>query len=249
MLDIQNYLDDISNIQLNIQEIHMLYKINYPIVIVKDDNCYIFDKSNGTNYSFIKEFKAVMHIPDDIAACFYLDNYYKKYCCIIGYKLIFEKNFPIVCFHEMVHCYQGMTVEEDIKNKLKIYDENSPMWEINYKFKYNEENFINYFKDYINALNNEKLETVKVKRKLLLQHLNECDREYFIWQEWKEGFARFIENKVRKKVGYDENNSGQESPYSRISFYRSGDLYTNQLYEYNFETMNIEELYVKLNEF
>ncbi len=44
-----------------------------------------------------------------------------------------------------------------------------------------------------------------------------------IWQEWKEGFARWVENRVKRKIGLPENIKGSEPPYSRVSFYAGGE--------------------------
>ncbi|MGB4528172.1 MAG: hypothetical protein WBI68_01060, partial [Bacillota bacterium] len=46
------------------------------------------------------------------------------------------------------------------------------------------------------------------------------------WQEWKEGFARYIENKIRAYLGLPLNLAGDliddSSPFTRVSFYAGG---------------------------
>ncbi|GMQ58180.1 hypothetical protein AN1V17_25750 [Vallitalea sediminicola] len=233
MLQVQSCLDNVSRIQLKMQQIHPLYKRNYPLIIVKDDKGYIYDKNHKENYCFIKEFRFSIHVSDDIAACFCLDDYYNKFCCFMGYELLEKEIFPMLCLHEMVHCYQGVEVEEELKKKLMIYDEDSPMWEIDYKFNYDDEKFVELFGQYLYSLNNEDIKQVIYKRKILLENLDKGDREFFIWQEWKEGFARFLENRVREQVGMKQNIRGNRIPYSRISFYNSGDLFISHIYKHN----------------
>jgi len=48
------------------------------------------------------------------------------------------------------------------------------------------------------------------------------DYEYMVWQEWKEGFARFIENRIRRKLDLSENHDGREEPFDRVVFYEGG---------------------------
>jgi hypothetical protein len=43
------------------------------------------------------------------------------------------------------------------------------------------------------------------------------------WQQWKEGFARFLENRMRNRLGLAENVGGATTPYDRLSFYYGGD--------------------------
>ncbi|MCT4685926.1 hypothetical protein [Vallitalea sp.] len=224
MPDLQSYLDNVSRIQLEMQAIHPLYKRNYPLIIVKDDEGYIYDKKDHESYCFIKKFRFSIHVLDDIAACFCLNDYYNKFCCFIGYELLDKEIFPILCLHEMVHCYQGVEAEEELKKKLMIYDENSPMWEVDYPFNYGDKNFVKLFDEYLYSLSNEDISQVIEKRKTLLDNLNDDDREFIIWQEWKEGLARFLENRAREHIGIKNNIKGAKKPYSRISFYRSGDL-------------------------
>ena len=64
-------------------------------------------------------------------------------------------------------------------------------------------------------------ETFK-SRKQLKKYLNQIDFEYLTWIEWKEGFARVIENRIKSSLGIEENYSGKVKPHNRVSFYYSG---------------------------
>ena len=67
------------------------------------------------------------------------------------------------------------------------------------------------------ALKEDKTENI-LKYRSQLKH----DFEYMIWREWKEGCARFIENKIRRKLNLKENHYGKDKPFSRGSFYEGG---------------------------
>jgi hypothetical protein len=49
------------------------------------------------------------------------------------------------------------------------------------------------------------------------------------WQEWKEGFARKIENDIRQRFKLELNNSGRFAPFDRIVFYYGGEQFIRYL--------------------
>ena len=59
--------------------------------------------------------------------------------------------------------------------------------------------------------------------------LQQTDYEYLIWQMWKEGLARYVENCIREKYGLDKNTCGSQLPYDRISMYYLGELLISYL--------------------
>jgi len=52
-----------------------------------------------------------------------------------------------------------------------------------------------------------------------------------IWQEWKEGFARYLENQIRQFVGLDKNHYGGNLPFDRVVFYHGGSRFIEHLIE------------------
>jgi hypothetical protein len=52
-----------------------------------------------------------------------------------------------------------------------------------------------------------------------------------IWQEWKEGLTRYIENKIKTELGLEENFYGKEKPYHRITFYYGGEMLIDYLFD------------------
>jgi len=60
-------------------------------------------------------------------------------------------------------------------------------------------------------------------------YLKETDFEYMVWQEWKEGYARYVENLVREKLGMRKNASPLAPPFDRVCFYGIGSKYIELL--------------------
>ena len=69
-----------------------------------------------------------------------------------------------------------------------------------------------------------------------------------IWQIWKEGFARFIENKILRMNKIPENNVGSDFESSnRTSFYFVGDHIWRQLELWDTSLIeNIEKVFTVL---
>jgi hypothetical protein len=50
-----------------------------------------------------------------------------------------------------------------------------------------------------------------------------------VWQEWKEGFALFLENRIREYLDLERNLVGGRMPYSRTVFYAGGEALISTL--------------------
>ena len=74
--------------------------------------------------------------------------------------------------------------------------------------------------------------------KTLKDVLNRKDFEYLIWQEWKEGYARYIENLIRDKIGLDKNSTRLSDRFNRTCFYEIGSRYISEIIENNFKLTN-----------
>ena len=66
-------------------------------------------------------------------------------------------------------------------------------------------------------------------QKALRQRLSQEDQEYMAWQEWKEGLARYLENKIAARFGLPENKGGLTTPFTRVSFYAGGEALIRML--------------------
>lgn len=124
----------------------------------------------------------------------------------------------VFIFHEFVHCHQYATCEERLKSGLEVarvgQASQGAMWEIQYPFPYDSPVFIDAYK--------RQLEGDFEAREALRQGLEKLEHECLVWQEWKEGFARWTENRIRERLELPINKNGTERPYSRVSFYAGG---------------------------
>lgn len=50
--------------------------------------------------------------------------------------------------------------------------------------------------------------------------ISKGDFEHLVWQEWKEGLARL--NRIRRRLGLEENHGGQDQPFERVVFCAGG---------------------------
>ena len=93
---------------------------------------------------------------------------------------------------------------------------------IKLSFSIGNSRFTETYSLFLKALEENNPDEVFKYRIQLKQILSKDDFEYMVWQEWKEGFARFIENQIRGRLGLKENHYGIEKPFHRISFYVGG---------------------------
>jgi hypothetical protein len=224
------------NIQTRIQDIHPCLKDCYSVAFPYNDSLLIFDyDSTISSYKFIKETAQPFPLPEGIQASFPLSVYDNKPTCIITPKIFSTTAGYATVMHEFIHCCQYNTVEPGIKKTLeinKIAMENKDYsWEIDHPFPYNDSVFINFYDNYKQALEENDIGKAKIFRARLKEHLDKIDFEYMLWEEWKEGLARYVENKINKRLNIDPNNYGKNKPYNRVCFYYSGELLITRLTE------------------
>ena len=70
-----------------------------------------------------------------------------------------------------------------------------------------------------------------------------------VWQEWKEGFARYIENRIKHHLVIDQNHGGMDEPYRRTTFYETGSQLIDFIVGASPSSLEkIEELYYALKD-
>ncbi len=225
----------------------------YTVAVVEDGYFFIFDLSdNGTCYEFKGEYKAPMIVPEKVLASFPLDFYDMKPAAVVSKDAFNTLERYIFIFHEFVHCYQWEQGDSEIREELEIAkiakEKKDFMWEINHPFPYEDKVFIN---------ETSKLEFVDKKlqykdmvdyHRVMKNHLNQIDFEYMVWQEFKEGFARYIENLIREKLQVKLNSNKLEKPFSRVIFYELGSRSISAILKENPEVKgNIKCIYDKIN--
>lgn len=220
-------LQVIPEIQGRIADIHPFLAQVFPVAVAEDDQFFVFDIVPPENhFTLVAQAPIPMPVPQGVRAAFPLECYGDKITCVVTGEVFDSLEGYVTIFHEFIHCQQFETCEHELKQMLVIarraQDENDHMWEINHPFPYDTPRFAELYTQFLMAVAKEEERTLSECRKQLRETLSVVDYEYMIWQEWKEGFARFIENRIRSRVGLGENHSGKEEPYTRVSFYEGG---------------------------
>jgi hypothetical protein len=220
-------LKRVLEVQERIGGIHPFLETLYPIAVVKDNEFFVYDVlSEGGSYRFVKEAACPMPVPQGVRAAFPLDFYENRIACVVTPEVFDSLDGYVTIFHEFMHCQQYENCEPDLKKRLGIAQNaltaNDFMWEINHPFPYSKPEFVSGYSALLEAISAEDFDLLMTVHGCLKSILNGDDYEYLVWQEWKEGFARFIENLVRVRLGLAENHGGSEPPFSRVSFYEGG---------------------------
>ncbi|MCB2289711.1 hypothetical protein LGK97_08030 [Clostridium sp. CS001] len=224
----------------------------YPITIVEDDTFFVFDLDvTGEKYEFKLEYPTPMQISKGVLAAFQLEFYNMKSSAIVSDDVFDSLEGYVFIFHEFVHCFQCENCESELRETLEIErksrKENNFMWEINYSFPYENPIFIEKTMELDNYFNTRDYNRVSNYHKEIRGYLNKIDFEYMVWQEWKEGFARYIENLIRDRLGINRNTNKLQKPFDRVCFYEIGSKYIDLLIDVNAELKyNIKDLYYKM---
>jgi hypothetical protein len=219
-------LQKLFSLQQTIRDLHPCLEKLYPVAIAEDERIFLFTPDPpGQSYRLNAEFPAPMSIPVGIRAAFPLDPDGRIACVVTG-EVFDDLAGYVTIFHEFVHCAQFETCEQALKQTLTLWQKaqaaNDFMWEINHPFPYESPEVSWAYQAFLTTAENGGLEDIRAARQKLTGLLNVEDAEYMRWQEWKEGFARFIENAIRRRVGLEENHNGSDLPLSRVSFYEGG---------------------------
>ena len=220
-------LQKIFSIQSKIVSIHPFLERVFPVAVVEGDQFLIYDiDESGQRYVFIKSAPTPMPIPLKVRAAFPLECHGGRTACIVTGDVFDSLEGYVTIFHEFVHCQQSETCEHELKQTLEIarraQAESDYMWEINYPFPYDSPDFRDLYTLFLDELYSNRKSKVSEYRSRLKQILKKNDFEYMVWQEWKEGYARLIENLINKRLGIVENHGGNRKPYDRVLFYEGG---------------------------
>lgn len=229
----EKYLTDFNQlIELHnkTNAIHPALAKLYPVALADEEALSIYDFDPQADcYQFIKRCPLPMPIPLGVRAAFQIEAYGGRISCVVTPDIFTTREGFITILHEFVHCYQYETCEQALKIGLdvaqKAHEVGDFMWEIDHPFPYNSTNFIEGYYYFLQALEDGDSIKVLQARHVLKTYLGVHDFEYMVWQEWKEGFARWVENKIKYQLGVPENTGGLSQPYSRVLFYAGGERY------------------------
>lgn len=218
-------LERLLAIQRQVADIHPWLAKAFPIALVEGDQFYIYNVSNGA-YGFAVQAPTPMPMPVGVRAAFPLECLDDRPACIVTGEVFDTLDGYATILHEFVHCQQSETCESRLKETLGVARQAKArgdyMWEIAHPFPYEDLQFVETYAALLSALQAAEERDVYVARAHLTAQLSAHDHEYMVWQEWKEGFARYVENQVKERLGLDGNHGGSVPPFSRVSFYEGG---------------------------
>lgn len=238
--------------QQEIRDIHPAFQRLYPIAVVRGGSFHIYEP-NAKSYRLATTAPDKFNIPVGIRAAMPLDFWGNRMACVITPEAFDDLGGIILIFHEFVHCYQWDTCELRLKGKMGLYRDamqrKDYMWELQYKFPYEKENFQKAYEAMLAALEKQDLAGATTQRRILSESLTADEWDYMTWQEWKEGLARYLENALGARLGRPANRGGLKPPYNRVTFYAGGDGLIRALSAGDPSIANnIEQLYGRIHD-
>jgi hypothetical protein len=242
-------LQKIFELETRFAPLHPVLGKVHPVAIVENKTFYIFEPAPGEKmYRLVRTAPDTFNIPTGIRAAMPLSFWDNRIACVVTGEIFGEPDGYVFIFHEFVHCAQWDCCEQKLKEGLSIYREamksKNYMWELQYPFPYSNPAFIKTYPALFKAWDDNDAAVAESLRADLKKALSPAEWEYLTWQEWKEGLARYLENRMRKVVGLPENRGGENPPFNRVTFYRGGDKFIRFLERRRPGTVNdLEKLF------
>jgi hypothetical protein len=255
IVKLDSSLKVLVDLQTKVKDVYPCLAKFQPVAVPYKDSLLIFDfDSTENSYKLVKETAQPFPLPEGIQATFPLSVYNNKPTCIVNPKTFSTTAGYTTVMHEFIHCCQYNTVEPELKKDLDVnkiaMKTKDYSWEIDHFFPYDDSLFIKFYDNYKQALEENNMTKAKEFRSALKEDLGKIDFEYMLWEEWKEGLARYVENKIHDRLNIDRNNYGKNKPYNRVSFYYSGELLITRLAETNPELPDdMKLLFEKMRDF
>ncbi len=232
----KNQLVRVFEYRDSLEGVHPFVAGLYPIAIARDGHFYVFDLDETQKQYRLAAYEEIeMKVPKGVRAAFPLEFYDNKCACIVTGEVFDSPEGYVTIFHEFVHCQQWHSIEPELRQKLplaqKSLENNNFMWEINHPFPYEDKWFEETYSNFIKAAENNHIGEANALRAELREILNEDDYQYMVWQEWKEGYALYVENKLRNHLDLPTNKVGRKKPFNRTVFYAGGEAWINMITE------------------
>jgi hypothetical protein len=223
-------LGKIFELQPKFAPLNHVFDRVYPVAIVEGKTYYVFEPvPEDKAYRLAETSPTTFDVPVGIRAAMPLGFWGNRMACVVTPEVFNQPDGYVFIFHEFVHCAQWGCCETKLKDGLSIYREamkaKDYMWELQYPFPYSDPVFVKAYPALFKACLDGDAAAVASLRAELKKSLSAANWEYLTWQEWKEGLARFLENKMRAVLGLPENTGGGLPPFNRVTLYRGGDLY------------------------
>ncbi len=221
-------LKKIFELQALFAPLHPALENVYPVAIVENKTFYVFEPVPGEKaYRLATTAPDTFEIPTGVRAAMPLAFWENRMACVVTGEVFGQSDGYVFIFHEFVHCAQWGSCERKLKDSLSICREamknKDYMWELQYPFPYSSPAFVETYSALFEAWDGDDAGSAGSLRAALRQALSPAEWEYLTWQEWKEGLARHLENRMREAAGLPENKGGGTPPFGRVTFYRGGD--------------------------
>ncbi|MGC5770850.1 hypothetical protein [Paenibacillus pabuli] len=226
-------INELQVLQKDLVSIHPLFAEHYPVVVAFESLLYIYDYSSKTEqYEWVKTVPDDLNIPDDCLAAFEVHHMEGRMCAVVTDAAFQNFEQKVYLFHEFIHCYvceQFPDISDRLEIKRRMEQIKRVTWELDYEFPYDHEMVVQRITSLLSALKSGDLLQVKEARLALFSSLSEEQGEYFNWLEWNEGYARYMENRIREQWGLEINHMGDSAPFNRLVFYECGSEYISLL--------------------
>ena len=221
-------LEQICDLYKEIKNIDRSLEKLGPVAVIENGVYFLFDlDQSGEKYEFKMEYPYDGEDAKGIRAAYDLDFYENRIAAVISEEAFETAEGRAQIFHEFVHCFQFGEGSWDLRMTLaaarEAWEKRDFMWELNHPFPYESDSFIRKTMELDNGYDIGKYHSE------MKAELNEKDFEYMIWQEWKEGYARYIENLVRERWGLNKIRTSLIPPFGRPVFYEIGSRYIEKL--------------------
>ena len=219
-------LGKISALQAAIRDLHPLFDRLYPIGVVADDRLLVYDVDPGQRaYRLVRDSVIPGLVAEGTRTTVPLSDHGNRPVCIVTRDAFDTVDGCISVLHEFVHCAQWETCEPELSAGLRTAYKRVGqvhVWEARYPFGYDNYRLDNSYRRMLVALEGGDLATGLSCHAAAAAVLSALDREFMIWHEWKEGFARWLENKARRRLGVRRNESGRTGPFGPEAFHIGG---------------------------
>jgi hypothetical protein len=229
-------LEQVSAWREKAADLHPAFAKTYPVALAVDGHWQVFEAdAAGGNWRLAAQAPTQFNVPIGIRAAMPLDFFDNRMACVVSPEVFDTPDGYAFILHEFVHCYQWESVEMKLKQGLAVYREamegKNYMWELEHPFPYGNAEVRRLYDLWQAELQKGRTLEAGRWRSVLKQRLNGHDWEYMTWQEWKEGLARLLENRVRARFGVKGNLPAADPQFNRVSFYRGGELFITRLAE------------------
>lgn len=214
---------ELLQLQQQIAGIHPMLEEHYPIVVVEEGRLHIFEYEEGS-YRLSLAVPDPYHMPVGVRAAFPLEALQYRAAVFVSGEVFDRIEEQVIVFHEFVHCYQFHTCELQLRQQFELGRTGPASWELDYPFPYESEAYIACTRELFEALDQRDGKRIGAVRQKLRASLTAEQIEYMVWQEWKEGLARYIENRIKKQLSIAPVLGGRVEPYRRTTFYETGAL-------------------------